>query len=76
MTMNDNITKMVNNQENLENLSDKADKMKTTSNQFKKSATTIKRNMWWKNMKLNLIIAVVVIVILIIIIVPIALKYK
>ena len=39
-----------------------------TSQGFYDGATQLKRKMWWKNMKLNLIILVVIIIIIIIIV--------
>ncbi len=36
--------------------------------QFKRGASRVRKQMWWKNMKLNLIIAAIVIAILIIVI--------
>lgn len=49
--------------------------MKDNSKAFAKGAVQIKRRMWCKNLKLQLLIIGIVLVILIIIIVPIALKF-
>lgn len=46
----------------------RADQLQSQAHQFKKGATKIRKQMWWKNVKLNIIIACVVILILIIII--------
>lgn len=38
------------------------------STTFKKSANTIKKEMWWKNMKLKIIIAIIVLIVILIIV--------
>jgi len=74
--MNNNISKMVKNIDNLEVLHDKSDQMKESSNQFRKGATTMKNKMWWKNIKLQLIILCVIIVIIVIIILSLIPYFK
>eukprot|EP01113_Clastostelium_recurvatum_P012674 TRINITY_DN1658_c0_g1_i2.p1 TRINITY_DN1658_c0_g1~~TRINITY_DN1658_c0_g1_i2.p1 ORF type:complete len:100 (-),score=27.36 TRINITY_DN1658_c0_g1_i2:104-403(-) len=74
--MHDNIDVMLKNHEKVENLQDKTDIMSQNAKQFKRSATAIKRQMWWRNMKLQIIIVLVVLAVLAIIIVPIAVKLK
>jgi len=69
--MHNNIENLVRNVDNLEVLHDKTETMRDTSNQFKKGTGTLKRKMWWRNMKLNLIIALVVIIIIAIIIIAV-----
>ncbi|TPX34105.1 hypothetical protein SeMB42_g07378 [Synchytrium endobioticum] len=76
--MQNNIEKVMQRGERLESLQNKTDDLQQGALQFKKGATKVRRQMWWKDLKLKIIIAAVVIVILIIIIVPIvnALKPK
>jgi len=61
--MHKNIESLVKNVENLEVLQDKTETMKESSLQFKKGATTLQRKMWWRNLKLKLIIALIIILI-------------
>lgn len=62
--MSDNINQAMNNLESTEVLNEKASEMKAQSNMFNKQAKTAKNQMWWKNMKLNIIIAAVVVLII------------
>lgn len=62
--MSDNINQAMNNLESTEVLNEKASEMKAQSNMFNKQAKTAKNQMWWKNMKLNIIIAAVVLLII------------
>eukprot|EP00300_Choanocystis_sp_HF-7_P039470 c58263_g1_i1.p1 GENE.c58263_g1_i1~~c58263_g1_i1.p1 ORF type:complete len:102 (+),score=9.39 c58263_g1_i1:61-366(+) len=66
--MRDNIDQVLKNQENLNNLEMKTDHLKEDASQFRKQATTLKRDQWWKNMKLNLIIFAIFVVIILIIV--------
>jgi len=66
--MHQNIEKVIERGDKIENLQEKTDELQNSAQQFKKSTTKLKRQMWWKNMKLNLIIAFIVIAILLILI--------
>jgi vesicle-associated membrane protein 4 len=72
--MNDNINKVMERGEKLDSLQEKTDDLQQSSLQFKRGATRVRKQMWFKNVKLNIAIAVVVIIILLIIILPIALS--
>lgn len=61
--MSDNINQAMSNLESTEALNEKTQEMKAQSNMFNKQAKTAKNQMWWKNMKLNIIIACVVVLI-------------
>ncbi|KAI8906539.1 hypothetical protein PhCBS80983_g01009 [Powellomyces hirtus] len=74
--MHNNIEKVMQRGERLESLQNKTDDLQQGALQFKRGATKVRRQMWWKDLKLKLIIAAIVIVILIIIIVPIATSIK
>lgn len=54
--------------ERLELLVDKTDELNENSVTFKKTSRTLARSMWWKNIKLTVLLVVVVIVILYIIV--------
>ena len=61
--MSDNINQAMSNLESTEALNEKTQEMKAQSNMFNKQAKTAKNQMWWKNMKLNIIIGAVVVLI-------------
>jgi vesicle-associated membrane protein 7 len=61
--MSENINQAMSNLESTEALNEKTQEMKAQSNMFNKQAKTAKNQMWWKNAKLNIIIACVVVVI-------------
>ncbi|KAI3629558.1 hypothetical protein MIR68_012380 [Amoeboaphelidium protococcarum] len=69
--MHDNIHKVMDRGEKLDSLQTKTDDLQQGALQFKRGASRVRQQMWWKNMKLNAIICIVVIIILLIIIVPI-----
>ncbi|KAJ3040493.1 hypothetical protein HDV00_010801 [Rhizophlyctis rosea] len=74
--MHNNIEKVMARGEKLESLQNKTDDLQQGALQFKRGATKVRRQMWWKDLKLKLIIAGIVIVILIVIIVPIVTSMK
>jgi len=74
--MHNNIDVMLKNHEKVSTIHDKTEIMQNNAKQFKKQATAVHRQMWWRNCKLNMIIALIVIAVLLVIIVPIVLKFK
>jgi hypothetical protein len=62
--MSENINQAMSNLESTEALDEKTQEMKQQSNMFNKQAKTAKNQMWWKNMKLNIIIGCVVLIII------------
>jgi len=69
--MRDNITKVVERQERLDSLQDKTDNLAVSAQGFRRNANRVRKNMWWKDMKMRLIIGVAILVIIIIIVVSI-----
>ncbi|KAJ3083389.1 hypothetical protein HDU99_010254 [Rhizoclosmatium hyalinum] len=59
--MQNNIEKAVKRGENLESLQNKTSDLRDGAVKFKKGAVKIQNEMWWKNLKLQLIIAAIVI---------------
>lgn len=47
----------------------KIEELQSQANQFKKSTVKLRKAMWWKNMKLNLIIGAVCLIIIVLVIV-------
>ncbi|KAI0291982.1 synaptobrevin [Russula brevipes] len=66
--MRDNITKVVERQERLDSLQDKTDNLAVSAQGFRRNANRVRKNMWWKDMKMRLIIGFAVLVIIAIII--------
>ncbi|KAJ9086072.1 Vesicle membrane receptor protein (v-SNARE) [Entomophthora muscae] len=72
--MQENIDKVMEKQERLETLNDKAENLNQNAMQFKRGANKVRKAMWWKDFKLKIIIGVVILVIILCIVLPIALK--
>ena len=66
--MNDNIQKVMQRGEHLDTLQDRTDNLQQSSMQFRRGANRVRKQMWWKNMKMNLIIGGVVLLIILIIV--------
>ncbi|KAH6563090.1 hypothetical protein BASA50_004619 [Batrachochytrium salamandrivorans] len=69
--MQDNIHKVMQRGEQLDTLQNKTEDLQNSSLQFKRGANRVRKEMWWKDMKLKLIIGGVVAVVLVIIIVAV-----
>ncbi|KAJ3159831.1 hypothetical protein HDU86_001483 [Geranomyces michiganensis] len=69
--MQDNINKVMQRGEHLDTLQDKTDDLQNSSLQFKRGANRVRKQMWWKDMKMKLILGSVIAAILIIVIVVI-----
>jgi len=67
--MSDNIEKVMQRGENLDNLVTKTTDLEAGAAVFRDKTKIVRRKMWWKNTKMNIIIGVVVVVIILIIIV-------
>jgi len=64
-----NVEKVLERDQKLSELDDRADALQHGASQFEQQAGKLKRKYWWKNLKMMLIIGVIFLVILIIIIV-------
>lgn len=69
-TMQNNITKISERGERLDNLQDKTDHLSTQANSFRRGANRVRKQMWWKDMKMRMCIIVGIIILLVVIIVP------
>ncbi|KIJ49179.1 hypothetical protein M422DRAFT_28156 [Sphaerobolus stellatus SS14] len=74
--MRENITKVAERGENLDRLQDKTDTLAVSAQGFRKGANRVRKNMWWKDMKMRILIGVGIAILLIIIIVPIVKAVK
>lgn len=74
LVMEDNVRKMIDNGSQLDNLDEKADKMKLQSKAFHGQAHELARIMYWRNMKLKIIIGLIILAVLLYIIVPLIIQ--
>ncbi|RMX78968.1 hypothetical protein D0869_08655, partial [Hortaea werneckii] len=65
-----NITKVSERGERLDTLQDKTDSLATQANGFRRGANRVRKQMWWKDMKMRMCIIVGIIILLVVIIVP------
>ncbi|ORX98922.1 synaptobrevin, partial [Basidiobolus meristosporus CBS 931.73] len=66
--MQDNIERVMDRGEKLDVLSNKAEDLELGARQFKKGANRVRKQMWWRDMKLRLVILAIVVILLIVII--------
>ncbi|EON66365.1 vesicle-associated membrane protein 4 [Coniosporium apollinis CBS 100218] len=68
--MRDNINKVSERGARLDSLQDKTDNLAVSAQGFRRGANRVRKQMWWKDMKMRICIIVGIIILLIIIIVP------
>ncbi|KAF4551628.1 Synaptobrevin-like protein 1 [Elsinoe fawcettii] len=68
--MRSNINKVSERGENLNSLQDKTDNLAVSAQGFRRGANRVRKQMWWKDMKMRICIIVGIIILLVIIIVP------
>ena len=68
--MQQNLTKVSERGERLDSLQDKTDNLATSAQGFRRGANRVRKQMWWKDMKMRICIIVGIIILLIVIIVP------
>ncbi|XP_009998207.1 PREDICTED: vesicle-associated membrane protein 4 [Chaetura pelagica] len=73
--MQENITKVIERGERLDDLQDKSESLSDNATAFSNRAKQLRRQMWWRGCKMKAIIALVTVILLLVIIVPIVLKY-
>ncbi|XP_010119276.1 PREDICTED: vesicle-associated membrane protein 4, partial [Chlamydotis macqueenii] len=73
--MQENITKVIERGERLDDLQDKSESLSDNATAFSNRAKQLRRQMWWRGCKMKAIIALVAVIVLLVIIVPIVLKY-
>ncbi|KAK4702467.1 vesicle-associated membrane protein 4, partial [Phenoliferia sp. Uapishka_3] len=72
--MRDNINKVAERGEHLDALQDKTDNLAVSAQGFRRGANRVRKQMWWKDMKMRILIAVGIAVLVIVIVVPIVVK--
>lgn len=68
--MRDNINKVSERGARLDSLQDKTDNLAVSAQGFRRGANRVRKQMWWKDMKMRMCIIVGIIILLTIIIVP------
>jgi len=68
--MRDNINKVSQRGERLDALQDKTDNLAVSAQGFRRGANRVRKQMWWKDMKMRVCLIIGVIVLLLIIIIP------
>ncbi|KAF7715372.1 Uncharacterized protein PECH_001439 [Penicillium ucsense] len=74
--MRENINKVSQRGERLDSLQDKTDNLAVSAQGFRRGANRVRKDMWWKDMKMRVCLVVCVIVLLLVIIVPVAMHFK
>ncbi|CDK27856.1 unnamed protein product [Kuraishia capsulata CBS 1993] len=74
--MRDNLNKVTERGEALDDVDQRANVLANNASTFRKSANTVRKRMWMKNLKMKLCLALVIIILLIVIIVPIAIHFS
>ena len=68
--MRSNINKVSERGENLNSLQDKTDNLAVSAQGFRRGANRVRKQMWWKDMKMRMCLIIGIIILLIVIIVP------
>lgn len=74
--MAENVKVMLDNQASLNEVEDKAHEMRNNAKSFKKTATEVKKQMWYENVKYTIILGVILALVATAIIVPVVMKVK
>ena len=74
--MRDNINKVAERGERLDSIENKTDNLAISAQGFRRGANRVRKDMWWKDMKMRMCLILVVIILLIVIIVPIAVHFS
>jgi len=70
--MRENINKVSQRGERLDSLQDKTDNLAVSAQGFRRGANRVRKQMWWKDMKMRMCLIIGIIILLLIIIVPTA----
>jgi len=74
--MRENINKVADRGARLDSLQDKTDNLAQSAQGFRRGANRVRKQMWWKDMKMRMWIAIGILILLIIIIVPLVIHLK
>jgi vesicle-associated membrane protein 4 len=68
--MRENINKVAQRGERLDTLQDKTDNLAVSAQSFRRGANKVRKQMWWKDMKMRIWIVIGIVVLLLLIILP------
>ena len=68
--MRENINKVSQRGERLDSLQDKTDNLAVSAQGFRRGANRVRKQMWWKDMKMRMCIIAGLIILIVIIVVP------
>jgi vesicle-associated membrane protein 4 len=68
--MRENINKVSQRGENLNSLQDKTDNLAVSAQGFRKGANRVRKQFWWKDMKMRMCLILGIVILLVVIIVP------
>ncbi|KAI9763407.1 MAG: SNAP receptor, synaptobrevin [Geoglossum simile] len=69
--MRENINKVADRGDKIDALGSKADNLVHSTREFRRGANKVRKDMWWKDMKMRMCLVVGIIILLVVIIVPI-----
>ena len=72
----DDINKVAERGERLTSIEDKADNLAISAQGFKRGANRVRKQMWWKDLKMRMCLVLVIIILLVVIIVPIVVHFS
>jgi vesicle-associated membrane protein 4 len=73
--MRENINKVSQRGERLDSLQDKTDNLAVSAQGFRRGANRVRKQMWWKDMKMRVCLIIAVIILIIVIVVPAGMYY-
>lgn len=68
--MRDNVANVAKRGDRLDTLQDKTDNLAESAQGFRRGANRVRKQMWWKDMKMRVCIVVGIVLLLVVIIVP------
>ncbi|KAL0636089.1 Vesicle membrane receptor protein (v-SNARE) [Maublancomyces gigas] len=73
--MRENINKVADRGARLDSLQDKTDNLANSAQGFRRGANRVRKQMWWKDMKMRMCLVGGIVILLVIIIVPVVITY-
>lgn len=74
--MRDNMNRMADRGGQLDALQDKTDNLAVAAHDFRRGANRVRKQMWWKDMKMRMCLIAGVIILIIVIVVPVAVHFS
>lgn len=70
LQMKDNLKKTSERGERLDDLQDKTDALATQANGFRRGANRVRKQMWWKDMKMRMCLVAGLVILILVVVVP------